>query len=109
MVLHVTALLLLVLSAKSLTINTCFGVSHCCPKQAVLDGKYALLLGILRGRRRFQKQVGHPGAQMLSKIKPCKYAVKLRLPDEFKILFWTVVRVSPFSDLSIHLAERGVR
>jgi hypothetical protein len=38
---------------------------HCCPKQAIWDGLFTLLLGILRGKGRFQKQVGHPGARML--------------------------------------------
>jgi hypothetical protein len=51
--------------------------------------KTAFLLGILHWIVRFQKQVGHPGAQMLSKRNPCKYAVKLRPPDRLKKLIWT--------------------
>jgi hypothetical protein len=48
--------------------------------------------GFLRGVGLFQKQIGHPVNQMLSKRNSRQYGVKLRLPDEFKILFLTAVK-----------------
>jgi hypothetical protein len=81
------------IAAMTLALSICrwmvgkTGNTHCCPKQAVWGGKFAPITGILRGSSRFQKQVGHHGAQMLSKIKACQCALTLHLLDVFKTLF----------------------